>query len=188
MKGDRPRRDASRRDEPLRLGLLALGAGVIACAAVAVAAAGEPLRDADGGMGRITVSPWVLLIPVVAAVILIILGLAGLKGVEGTRQGRKKPLWLTVVGLVLLVAVISRFRPDEAAESDRPYTFEGRGGTGSVRARGTRPGRPGWRWPQEARWRRVPSSSAAAPRRSSPRPNRTPPLTRCGRWRRLSPT
>lgn len=105
-------------------GLLALGAGAVACAAVAVAAAGEPLRGADGGVGRLTLSPWLLVIPGVAVLILGIVGMASLRGVEGARVGPRRSRWLTIVGLIVLAALLSRLRPDQNDPIDDPTVYE----------------------------------------------------------------
>ncbi|HEY8094230.1 MAG TPA: DUF4129 domain-containing protein [Acidimicrobiales bacterium] len=106
------------------MGLLAVGTGILACAVVAVAAAGEPLRGASSGTGRLSISPWFLVIPVAALAALAVLGLAGVRGVRGGRRSSKRSLWLTVLGLIVLVAVLSRWQPSEPTAPDEPPTLE----------------------------------------------------------------
>jgi hypothetical protein len=123
VKGHRRRRSAGGDDRPW-LGLLAVGAGVAACAAVAVAAAGEPLRGADGGAGRLSLSPWLLVIPLAVLLVVAVVGLAGVRGVRRGGLGAKKSMWPTVVGLVVLAAVLSRWKPAEPVAPDDPPTYE----------------------------------------------------------------
>jgi hypothetical protein len=94
-----------------------------ACAAVAVAAAGEPLQDAEGAIDRVTLSPWLIVVPVAALCLLGMLGFTAIRTAGTTRRVSRRSMWLTVIGFMLLAAALSRLDLDRRT-ADEPGTFE----------------------------------------------------------------
>jgi hypothetical protein len=92
-----------------------LGA-LVACAAVAIAAAGQPMRGADHHSSRGGITPWLLGIPLVAIVMIGLLGLASLRKTNGVRVGVRRSRWLiTLVFLgALLLLLVFKPHPDDA--------------------------------------------------------------------------
>ena len=124
MNGHEPSRRAAGRTDDRRRGLLAIGLAAIACAVVAVAAAKEPLRAAGEDSSRLTLNPWLLLIPFAAVIGIGLIGLASLRGVHRSGPTRKRSVWLTVVGFLVFAAVVSRLGPQESASPEVTTTFE----------------------------------------------------------------
>jgi hypothetical protein len=93
-------------------GPLAVALGAAACALVAVAAAGEPLRRADRRWERLALSPWLIAIPVAAVMLVGLLVMANARPAGGSRVRRRRPSWLTILGLVVAVALFSHLRPE----------------------------------------------------------------------------
>ena len=104
--------------------LLAVVAAATACAVVAVAAAGEPLRGADGRFGRLTLSPWLIVIPLAAIIVLGLMSLTGLRHTGGARQTTRRSRWLTLLAFVVLAALVSRLQPASRASTDDLATYE----------------------------------------------------------------
>ena len=111
-------RRAARRDDLRWPGVVAVIAAAIACVAVAVAAAGEPLRDADGKVARLSISPWLLAIPVVVVMLVGLFGLTRAGGMKGHHR-RPRRVWLTILTVVALVVVFSLLKPERAEEPQK---------------------------------------------------------------------
>ena len=75
-------------------GPLAVVLGAAACALVAVAAAGEPLRRADRRWARFALSPWLLAIPVGVVVIIGLVAMTNARPAGGGRTVRRRASWL----------------------------------------------------------------------------------------------
>ena len=88
-----------------------------------MAAAGEPLQDADGAIDRVTLSPWLIVVPIVAVCLLGMIGLTAVRAAGTARRVSKRSSWLTVLGFVVLVAALSRLDLDRAP-AEEPETFE----------------------------------------------------------------
>ena len=110
-------------DRSSAVGLAVIGLCLAACAAVAVAAAGEPLQDADGAIDRVRLSPWLIVVPIVAVCLLGMLGLTAVRAAGTARRVSKRSAWMTVIGFLILVAAFSRLDLDRTT-ADEPATFE----------------------------------------------------------------
>ncbi len=143
VKGHRRGRSAGADDRPW-LGLLAVGTGILACAVVAVAAAGEPSAGGERRDRPAVHQPVAARHPGRRA------GRAGGAG-PGRRPGRagrpadaaRGRLWLTVLGLIVLVAVLSRWQPSRTRSARRTPYARGRPTAGTVRVASDGSGRPG---------------------------------------------
>ena len=121
MNRHQPRRGPG--DRSSAVGLVVIGLCLAACAAVAVAAAGEPLQDADGAIDRVTLSPWLIVVPIVAVCLLGMLGFTAVRAAGTARRVSKRSAWLTILGFLVLVAALSRLDLDRPTTED-PATFE----------------------------------------------------------------
>ncbi len=121
MNRHQPRRGPG--DRSSAVGLVVIGLCLAACAAVAVAAAGEPLQDADGAIDRVTLSPWLVVVPIVAVCLLGMLGFTAVRAAGTARRVSKRSAWLTILGFLVLVAALSRLDLDRPTTED-PATFE----------------------------------------------------------------
>jgi hypothetical protein len=94
-------------------GPLAVAGAAIACAAVAIAAAGAPLRAGRGDTTRIHVTPWLAAVPVVALIVLGIVGLASFRHLSRLQGDVRRPRWLTFIALlVTLLGFLLLMRPE----------------------------------------------------------------------------
>jgi hypothetical protein len=105
------------------VGLAVIGVCLAACAAVAVAAAGEPLQDAEGAIDRLTLSPWLIVVPLAALCLLGMVGFTAVRAAGTARRVSRRSAWLTVIGFLLLVAALSRLDLDRATV-DEPEPLE----------------------------------------------------------------
>jgi hypothetical protein len=106
-------------------GPLAVAGAAIACAAVAIAAAGAPLRAGRGDSSRVHLTPWLAAVPVIALVVLGIVGLASFRHVGRLQVGGKRPRWLMLVALlVALVGALLFLRPEGEGEKREPTEFD----------------------------------------------------------------
>jgi uncharacterized protein DUF4129 len=99
-----------------------LGAG--ACALVAVAAAGEPLRRADRRWSRLALSPWLLLIPVAVVVAIGLVAMASARPTGGRRVTRKRAPWLTILSFAVAAILFSHLRPETAPQKQTTPELE----------------------------------------------------------------
>ena len=121
MNRHQPRRGPG--DRSSAVGLAVIGLCLAACAAVAVAAAGEPLRDAEGAIDRVTLSPWVIVVPLAALWILGMVGFTAVRAAGTARRVSRRSMWLTVLGFVLLAAALSRLDLNRTTTAE-PETLE----------------------------------------------------------------
>ena len=97
-------------------GPLAVAGAAVACVAVAIAAAGEPMRGARGSTFHVRITPWLALVPIAALLLLGFVALTILRRTSGVTLRRRRRKWRTLVmtALVLLgVLVVFRMRPVE---------------------------------------------------------------------------
>jgi hypothetical protein len=110
-------------DRSSAVGLAVMGLCLAACAAVAVAAAGEPLQDAEGAIDRVTLSPWLIVVPLAAVCLLGMLGLTAVRSAGTSRRVSRRSMWMTVIGFLLLAAALSRLDLDRTTVVE-PETVE----------------------------------------------------------------
>jgi hypothetical protein len=103
--------------------LAVIGLCLAACAAVAAAAAGEPLQDAEGAIDRVTLSPWLIVVPVAALCLLGLVGFTSIRAAGSARPVSRRSAWLMVLGFVLLAAALSRLDLDRGTAVE-PEAFE----------------------------------------------------------------
>jgi hypothetical protein len=88
----------------------------VACVAVAIAAAGEPMRGARGSTIHVSVTRWLALVPITAFLLLGFVSLTFLRRTGGVKFGPRRRTWLTLAMLALLLLgahAVFRPRPDE---------------------------------------------------------------------------
>jgi hypothetical protein len=110
-------------DRSSAVGLAVIGLCLAACATVAVAAAGEPLQDAEGAIDRVTLSPWIIVVPLAALCLLGMVGFTAVRAAGTARRVSRRSAWLTVIGFVLLAAALTRLDLDRTTTED-PTSFE----------------------------------------------------------------
>ena len=68
-------------------------------------------------------SPWLIVVPIVAVCLLGMLGLTAVRSAGTARRVSKRSAWLTVIGFLILVAALSRLDLDRTT-AEEPATFE----------------------------------------------------------------
>ncbi len=100
-------------------GPLALAGAAVACAMVAIAAAGEPFRGAATGSSHLRSAPWVLAVPVAAVVLLGFVALASVRRTDGLKLRARRPRWLVSLGFLALILFLVLLKPGHAKQVDR---------------------------------------------------------------------
>jgi hypothetical protein len=99
-------------------GPLAVAGAAIACAAVAIAAAGAPLRAGRGDTTRVHLTPWLAAVPIVALIVLGLVGLASFRHAGRVQGGAVRPRWMTLIALLIAVlGGLVLMRPERGEET-----------------------------------------------------------------------
>jgi hypothetical protein len=97
----------------------------LACAAVAIAAAGAPLRAGRGDKTRFHVTPWLAVVPVVALIVLGIVGLASFRHLSRVQGAARRPKWLTLIALAIaILGSLVLLRPERPSDTRDLDEFE----------------------------------------------------------------
>jgi uncharacterized protein DUF4129 len=91
-------------------GVAAVGITAVAGALVAVAAAGGPLKEAGHTRVRLVVSPWLLLVPITAAVALWVIAMSSVRTKHRKQPSTRRPLWMTILSVAVLLGVLALLR------------------------------------------------------------------------------
>lgn len=106
-------------------GPVAVAGAALACVAVAIAAAGEPLRGSSGPTARLHITPWLLAAPVAALLVIGFVALASFRHVGELKVGRHRPAWLRLIALLAAVlAGLVLMRPNQEHTTTEQPEFD----------------------------------------------------------------